>query len=217
MFPGQGPPPHLVFLGVPNEAELRSWLKVGESFFDAAAFHEPDLNDSLTAVAFPGVTTDRRRLFSKLKLVSLPEGRTMTTHKSRFGFHSCSYETFRKLKRLNFLGLAALRRSAEWERWNRKLPQNRKRYVGGKEGYEGVKKNNVPKSHRVYVPWTEPDTFYMSDRELVLEDSRNARRPVEKETDVKPLKMSEAAIDKLLAEMEKWYVKTPVKAEPTTV
>src|SRR5262249_21733788 len=46
---------------------------------------------------------------------------------SRWGFHNSDYQTYRKLKVLNFLYLDPLRRAAAWQRWERKEPHNRVR------------------------------------------------------------------------------------------
>jgi hypothetical protein len=48
-----------------------------------------------------------------------------SVHASRWGFHNSDYQTYRKLKALNFLYLEALRRAAAWQRWHRKEPHNR--------------------------------------------------------------------------------------------
>jgi hypothetical protein len=44
---------------------------------------------------------------------------------SRWGFHPCDYETYRKLRFLNQLYLKAVRMAHAWERWKRKDPHNR--------------------------------------------------------------------------------------------
>lgn len=62
--------PHLVLLGVPNEEALIEWLHSGESRYQTTVFREPDLGDSLTAIAFAGVSKNQRRFFSSLPLVS---------------------------------------------------------------------------------------------------------------------------------------------------
>jgi len=51
----------------------------------------------------------------------------MTTQifQSRFGYHPCSYETFKKLKFLNKIYYQALHSTAAWRRWKRKDPHNR--------------------------------------------------------------------------------------------
>ena len=45
--------------------------------------------------------------------------------RSRWGFHPCDYQTFRKLKLLNQVYLRAVRLEHAWTRWKRKEPHNR--------------------------------------------------------------------------------------------
>lgn len=45
--------------------------------------------------------------------------------KSRFGYHSCSKETDKKLRFLNGAYQKALSSAAAWNRWDRKAPHNR--------------------------------------------------------------------------------------------
>src|SRR5262249_39675058 len=47
--------------------------------------------------------------------------------RSRWGFHPCDYQTFRKLKFLNQVYLRAVRLAHAWKRWQRKDPHNRVR------------------------------------------------------------------------------------------
>lgn len=47
--------PAVVLLGVENEKELASWLNILGT--KAVAFREPDLSDSLTAIAYHGEST----------------------------------------------------------------------------------------------------------------------------------------------------------------
>jgi hypothetical protein len=46
-------------------------------------------------------------------------------YQSRWGYHPCAYATYLQLKQLNRFYLRALRRFADWQRWQRKQPQNR--------------------------------------------------------------------------------------------
>jgi hypothetical protein len=48
-----------------------------------------------------------------------------TMFRSRWGFHPCDYQTYRKLKFLNQLYLKAVRMAHAWDRWRRKDPHNR--------------------------------------------------------------------------------------------
>lgn len=47
-------------------------------------------------------------------------------HKSRWGFHPCDYETFRKLRRVHKAYHEGLRLLARWRRWTAKRPHNRR-------------------------------------------------------------------------------------------
>lgn len=49
----------------------------------------------------------------------------MTTYKSRWGFHPCNFETYRKLRRLHKAFWEGRRLLARYARWNAKLPKNR--------------------------------------------------------------------------------------------
>jgi len=72
-------------------------------------------------------------------------------YKSRWGWHPCDYETFKKLKVLNHACFKAIKRNARWRRWKRKDPHNRiirkkiKNSTGQTIGY------------KVIGPWLEPE------------------------------------------------------------
>ncbi len=227
-FPWQGEHPHLALLVVPDEDSLRRWLKyVQEHNLQTAPFLEPDLDNSLTAFAVPGVRTSAdRRVFTGLPTLKLAfpttKEKKMATFQSKWGFHPCTVEFNRKLKRLNILAEKALSQASTWERWNRKQPQNRRRFVGGKNGWGantgtavGQKKRDIPKMHRLYEPMPEP-AYPPIDREmadLIAADYKNARTPVV-ESQVKPLVLSEQKVNSLLSLLEMGQVKTaePVEA-----
>lgn len=48
------------------------------------------------------------------------------TYSSRFGFHPCSYETFRQLKFLHKVYWQTIYDFHRWHRWWRKQPENRR-------------------------------------------------------------------------------------------
>ena len=97
-------------------------------------------------------------------------------HRSRHGFHPCSYETYRKLKYLRKQYWQTLYQFHHWYRWDRKQPQNR---IGPE-----------PKFCRSFadpVPWYKPVMLggepgckvypmRISDRR-VLEQFEQARHP----------------------------------------
>ncbi len=76
-FPWQGDTPHLVLVGVPDEPSLQTWLALSGTAYNCTPFREPDLSNALTAVAFSGVTGDRRKLFANLPLVKFHQKETV--------------------------------------------------------------------------------------------------------------------------------------------
>lgn len=143
--------------------------------------------------------------------------------KSRWGFHPCSKETDRKLRKLNEMYQKALSAAAAWERWERKAPHNRilrekmrdeqGRVCGRKpildDQGEPVKLPEPKlcplfcrKVIRKAFDWRKLEYY---DREFVeVVDhgipaaARNARTPRSREEDVKPLGISLEQIDQLL-------------------
>jgi hypothetical protein len=123
--------------------------------------------------------------------------------KSRWGFHPCSWEHSKKLRRLNFLGFKALSRLAALERWERKDPQNR--VIRPKKGIPNRRKTSLGPIPKPILAPVDQNTFY-----YIMEDSQNARIPRATEAEVKPLYFPEAKIDEFLAQMEAWYGKPSV-------
>jgi hypothetical protein len=50
---------------------------------------------------------------------------TATIYASRWGYHPCDYQTYRKLKLLHAVYQKAVRQAHAWRRWKRKDPHNR--------------------------------------------------------------------------------------------
>lgn len=123
------------------------------------------------------------------------------THKGRWGFYPCSYELYRKLKRLNFLAFMARRRLASWERWNRKEPQNRMLWQKqlGPRGW--IRKAIGPRPEPIVPP------FDLECYDRIYADYRKARYPVASEEMVKPLILSETKIDAHLRSFEEWFAR----------
>lgn len=130
--------------------------------------------------------------------------------KSRFGFHACDHETFLKLKKLKKMYYKALRRNAEWNRWNNKLPKNRilRKWFRNEKGQrthsEIVGPMTEPKVYPVfgarhYVPQGEHALNDMG----VLEAYNTARTPYETPEKVKPIKLTVDQINNMLAHLEK--------------
>lgn len=123
----------------------------------------------------------------------------MTTFKSRWGFHPCDYETFRKLKTIHKWYYKALHDYAKWERWYRKEPQNRvircwiRNAAGNKIG------------SRIVEIQQEPLFFYLGAGQWrrFTSDYQNARQPVE-EKNVLPLRNTLSEIDDLYNKLKAW-------------
>jgi hypothetical protein len=139
----------------------------------------------------------------------------MTTIKGRWGFHPCSHELYRKLKRLHFLAYEAKRRQAAWNRWDRKDPQNRVLWYHHDKpnviriGH--VTKDQLKGGSKIIIgPAPEPLLApIVLDYFEIYYDYCNARTPVI-ETQVKPLIMSEQDIDSKLLKLEEWISLKPV-------
>lgn len=120
-------------------------------------------------------------------------------YKGRYGYYPCSYETFLKIKRLNYLFLQVLIRDAKWERWSRKAPHNRvirkwkPNSLGQKVGFEIIGTNPEPERFLGSIPVDIPQLY------------KQCRYPQKYSDDVEPLLMSEKEIDGLLNKLEIWF------------
>ena len=129
---------------------------------------------------------------------------TAVVNRSRWGFHPCDYQTFRKLKTLHKRYWQTVKAYAEWRRWNRKEPQNRvirkweRDEKGRKIRFEVVGPRPEPK----YCPFFV-NRFGVESKGIV-EAYQQARRPV-KENEVRPLKLSVEQIDRMYDEVESWF------------
>lgn len=128
-------------------------------------------------------------------------------HKSKFGYHACSYETYKKLKTLKTLYFQSLYQNAKVNRFNRKKFENRfKVSVRNEKGQRiGWRFNDS-----VVEPFRYP--FFQQKRYIapgchalddcgILQAFEIARKPYEKNK-VVPLNLSEDRIDEMLAEFQ---------------
>ena len=131
----------------------------------------------------------------------------------RWGWYACDKETYKKLKRLNYLLFLHQRVSAAYDRWAMKDPQNRiskkwsRNDKGQKIGYTLGEVIPEPKkgcdafNERVQTgKWT-----YVSISSLICEDYRNARYPKATAEEVKPVVLIADKIDNLLKTAETWH------------
>ena len=129
--------------------------------------------------------------------MSLTTTATVDVFESRWGFHPCDYQTFRKLKFLKKCFFQTLRDEADWERWARKDPQNRviRRWKRSPEGRKI--------GFEVVGPRPEPKVCPFKGGGF-LEDFERARRPQKKE-DVRPLRHTVDEINQQYYKVKGWF------------
>ncbi len=123
-------------------------------------------------------------------------------HQGRWGFYPCDYETYQKLKELHKWYYEAVRKWADWCRWERKEPQNRviRRKIKDEKGQTIGREVVGPRPEPVVCPhfhhngkpspWSGPECVD------VIGAYRNARMPKPTPEVVKPL--DEAELKELL-------------------
>lgn len=123
----------------------------------------------------------------------------MEIHKSRWGYHSCSYEDFVKLRKAHLLFYKAYTDAKKYIRWFNKEPQNRgttnppvpEEIVSIiDEGYYalGINRDRVRTMRygkHMISGKTDRRPLYL----IVLEQYRNAKRPKESPENVSPLSL----------------------------
>jgi hypothetical protein len=146
--------------------------------------------------------------------------------RSRWGFHPCDYQTYRKLKFLNQVYLQAIRLAHCWARWKRKDPHNRvircriRNEKGQTIGYKPPLPLPEPKicslfSQKVFEQ-RHMDKKGNFSREGFLEeklvtdhlwipvDYASARKPVADPAKVQPLHLTLAELEELYEKARRW-------------
>lgn len=123
----------------------------------------------------------------------------MKTFKSRFGYHPCEYQVFRRLKTIHKWHYQTLKDYANWDRWDRKLPKNRviRRWIRGEQG------NKI--GSEVIGPRHEPKVFsgLLFANDSWVADYQNARMP-RQEKDVRLLQHSLEEINQMYFRLKTW-------------
>ena len=130
-------------------------------------------------------------------------------YQSRWGFHPCSYEIFLKLKKLNGLYFKALQMRGEWERWDRKEPQNRvicktkRDELGRKIGKEIVGPRLEPNIDNIFLKKQHVNSRWYGEYDIVaisgidiMKEYQKAKKP-RKEDEVEQLTITEQGINEL--------------------
>jgi hypothetical protein len=141
-------------------------------------------------------------------------------HRSRWGWHSCDYQTFLVLKELNKLCERAQHLHAAWCRWQRKAPHNRvsRRAVvdeqGHKVGREVVGPRPEPPLPALFCVRRSVRTLWSADGKPLKEGRlvekiefadhgipeayRVARKPAATEAEVVALRLTAEEVRRLL-------------------
>jgi hypothetical protein len=152
---------------------------------------------------------------------------------SRWGFHPCDYQTYRKLKVVNQVYLQAVRLGRAWERWKRKAAHNRviRRRVrdaqGQTIGYEPLlplpEPRVCPVFSRKVVELRHVDAQGHFSREGFTEEKvvtdhawvpaayASARKPVADPAQVQPLPHAVAELEELYEQARRWLEEQGVK------
>ena len=127
----------MVVLGIGSEFQLQHAAARLEALgIQYQPFYEPDLGGQLTSLATEPLSMQRRKAMQRYRCWGESaltnknkRGRNMSsvsnTHRSRYGFHPCTFEVYRQLKYLHRRYWDTLRQFHTWHRWNRKQPENR--------------------------------------------------------------------------------------------
>jgi len=133
------------------------------------------------------------------------------TYQGRWGYHACDFDTFKKLKKLYSFYWKALRRNAEWERWNRKEPQNRilrkwyRNENGQKTGFEIVGPKPEPQRYPVFGKLNfVPEGCHALNSMGIEAAYAIARYPYATPDDVKSIGLTPDQIDNMLAHLEEF-------------
>lgn len=123
---------------------------------------------------------------------------TETEHKSRWGFHPCSYSDFKKIKLLHKHFWLAKYAEGAYKRYYNKLPQNRMI----------LKRNKILLTTPIpmEVPFF-PAIYAKILKKPIIPFYNQARFPLPDPNAVKPLLISMSQVDELLAEIEVAYSK----------
>ena len=152
-----------------------------------------------------------------------------TIHKvfqSRWGYHPCDYETFRKLKFLHGIHQGAVRMAHAWTRWHRKDPHNRvirrriRNEKGQAIGYMEPVSLPEPRICPVFLSKVQEKRYrdkrgtdypngFMDEKVVIYDapivaDYRAARRPMPSPDAVVALRLSLEEIEQLYQRARDW-------------
>lgn len=124
-------------------------------------------------------------------------------HKSRWGYHPCSYEDFLKLKLTHKLLLRAYCDVKRWVRWYHKEPQNRKTEEPVHPSFlvhHGYHRVNERVFYGCGFAQYQNQNLYLH----VLEQYQRARKPVATPAEVLPLNLP-TGYEEIIKKLEAFY------------
>jgi hypothetical protein len=142
---------------------------------------------------------ENRTRIRKIKIETVPT----EVHQSKWGYHPCDYETYQKLRKINYVRYLSIKMQAAWNRWRRKEPQNRvirkwtRNADSQRTGYEIIGPRPEPERCPVFSDkWS---LTYSIER-----DYENAKVPRRNKEDVQALRLSKDDINELYEECIEW-------------
>lgn len=142
------------------------------------------------------------------------------TFQSRWGYHPCDYETFKKLKLISKAYRKAIVMVSRWKRWKRKDPKNRvirqkiRNDMGQVIGYEQPTPMPEPKICTVFTTLTPPEPnnqhrYLITTGSEWLSEYSQARKPQLSPSAVKPLLYPTTIIENMFQKVSMWLETTP--------
>ena len=179
--------------------------------------------------------TDRDKFVAAIPIFSLGENyekendMSKEIYQSKWGYHPISLDASKKLRFINGVFSKAQHLAGAWNRWNRKLPENRvvKKIIRSDDGKMKIGSEIVKDEFGKPLFWKEPQlcplfynktTRYSSTYEIskivdnglgesVIFASKQARIPQQNPEDVKKFLFTEEEIDRIYNSAKEWLAK----------
>ncbi len=127
---------------------------------------------------------------------------TITTNQDKLGkFHSCDRETYRKLKKARFFRHVERIQQARHNRWSRKLPKNRVKWV--KAGFYSPTALSISYGAWNAEPWEEPELCPLN-LNILDGEYRNAKISHDDPKKVLAMKLSVDGLEAMLETLYAW-------------
>jgi hypothetical protein len=125
---------------------------------------------------------------------------TLNIFESKFGFHPCDREHYKKLKKVRYYNHINFQQQMAHQRWSRKLPHNRVRWQF--DGFYDKNALDISFTKWKAIPWMEPEVCPAS-LILMAQDLIKAY-PVKATDDVRQLTLDTETLDAMIEQCEAW-------------